>query len=75
MEPAAAVLGITLQSLPIRNGEEIDAGFGAAFQANAQAVVTMDDPLICPTVCVSSRLLRNTTCLSSANSGCCLPPR
>lgn len=46
MEPAAAVLGITLQSLPIRNGEEIDAGFGAAFQANAQAVVTMDDPLI-----------------------------
>jgi putative ABC transport system substrate-binding protein len=46
MEPAAAVLGIALQSLPIRNGEEIDAGFGAAVQANAQAVVTMDDPLI-----------------------------
>jgi len=36
MEPAAAVLGITLQSLPVRNGEEIDAGFGAAVQANAR---------------------------------------
>jgi putative ABC transport system substrate-binding protein len=46
MEPAAAVLGITLQSFPIRNGEEIDAAFKAAVQANAQAVVTMDDPFI-----------------------------
>ena len=46
MEPAAAILGITLQSLPIRNGDEIDAGFRAAVQANAQAVVTMDDPFI-----------------------------
>ena len=46
MAPAAAMLGIALQSLPIRNAEEIDAGFRAAVQANAQAIVTMDDPLI-----------------------------
>ena len=46
MEPAAAVLGFTLQSLQSGMAKEIDAGFGAAFQANAQAVVTMDDPLI-----------------------------
>lgn len=46
MEPAAAILGITLQSLPIRNGDEIEPGFRSAVQANAQAVVTMDDPFI-----------------------------
>lgn len=46
MEPAAAVLGITLQSLPIRNGDDIDTGFRAAVRADAQAVVTMDDPFI-----------------------------
>ena len=46
MEPAAAILGITLQWLPIRNGDEIEPGFRSAVQANAQAVVTMDDPFI-----------------------------
>ena len=46
MEPEGAKLGITLQSLPIRNGDEIEPGFRAAVQANAQAVVTMDDPFI-----------------------------
>ena len=46
MESAARVLGLTLQSIPIKNADEIDGAFQAAAQANAQAVVTMDDPLI-----------------------------
>jgi ABC-type uncharacterized transport system substrate-binding protein len=46
MELAAPALGIVLQSLPIRNANEIDASLSAAMQANAQAIVTMDDPLV-----------------------------
>ncbi len=46
MELSAPALGIVLQSIPIQNAGQIDAGFGAAKQANTQAVVTMDDPLI-----------------------------
>jgi putative ABC transport system substrate-binding protein len=46
MEQAGPGLGIALQSLPIRNADEIDGGLQAAMRANAQAVVTMDDPLI-----------------------------
>jgi putative ABC transport system substrate-binding protein len=46
MELAGPGLGIALQSLPIRNADEIDGGLRAAVQANAQAIVTMDDPLI-----------------------------
>jgi len=46
MESAARVLGLTLQSIPIKNADEIDGAFQAAAQTNAQAVVTMDDPLI-----------------------------
>jgi len=46
LERVAPVFQITLQSLPIRNGDELDAALRAALQANAQAIVTMDDPLI-----------------------------
>jgi ABC-type uncharacterized transport system substrate-binding protein len=46
MERAAPGLGIRLQSLAIRNAGEIDAGLQAAVQANAQAIVTMDDPVV-----------------------------
>jgi ABC-type uncharacterized transport system substrate-binding protein len=46
MERATPGLGIMLQSLAIRNADEIDAGLQAAMQANAQAIVTMDDPVV-----------------------------
>jgi len=46
MELAAPVLGITLQSLPTRNPDEIDAALRAATEADAQFLVTMDDPFI-----------------------------
>jgi putative ABC transport system substrate-binding protein len=46
METATPVLGLALQSIPVRDAGELDAGFQAAVQASAQAVVTMDDQLI-----------------------------
>jgi len=46
LELAAPVLRIELQSIPIRNVEEIEAGLRAAAQTKAQAIVTMEDPLI-----------------------------
>ena len=46
MELAVPVLGMDLQSIPVRNVEEIEAGLRAAMQAGAQAIVTMEDPLI-----------------------------
>ena len=46
MERAIPGLGLTLQSLPIRNTDDIDAGLQSALQANAQAIVTMDDPVV-----------------------------
>ena len=46
MELAVPVLGMALQSIPVRNVEEIEAGLRAAMQAGAQAIVTMEDPLI-----------------------------
>ena len=46
MEFAAPMLGITLQSLPIRNVDEIAESLRLAIQSDAQALVTMDDPLI-----------------------------
>jgi putative ABC transport system substrate-binding protein len=46
LERAAPALEIVLQSLPVRNGDELDAALRAAIQANAQALFTMDDPLI-----------------------------
>jgi putative tryptophan/tyrosine transport system substrate-binding protein len=46
MELAAPVLGIALQSLPTRTSDEIDAALQAATAAQAQFLVTMDDPFI-----------------------------
>jgi putative tryptophan/tyrosine transport system substrate-binding protein len=46
MELAVPILGMELQSIPVRNVEEIEAGMRAAMQAGAQAIVTMEDPLI-----------------------------
>jgi ABC-type uncharacterized transport system substrate-binding protein len=46
MEPAAVKLGLKLQSLAIADVNDIDAKLRAAAQAGAQAVVTMDDPMI-----------------------------
>jgi putative tryptophan/tyrosine transport system substrate-binding protein len=46
MELAAPGLGMTLQSLPLRSGEDIDAALQAAKRENAQAFFTMDDPLV-----------------------------
>ena len=34
------------ESLPIHSADEIDAALQSAIQANAQAIVTMDDPLV-----------------------------
>jgi putative ABC transport system substrate-binding protein len=46
MEPAAAKLGLTLQSLALQTANDIDEALRTAVQANAQAIITMDDPLI-----------------------------
>ena len=46
MESAAPILGISLQSLPIRDVDEIEAGLQSMLRSSADAVVTMDDPLI-----------------------------
>jgi putative ABC transport system substrate-binding protein len=46
MEPAAAKFGLTLQSLALKTADDIDGALHAAVQANAQAIITMDDPLI-----------------------------
>jgi putative ABC transport system substrate-binding protein len=46
MELAASAVGVVLQSLPIHSADEIDAALQSAIQANAQAIVTMDDPLV-----------------------------
>jgi putative tryptophan/tyrosine transport system substrate-binding protein len=46
MEQAVSSMGIVLQSLPISNANELDPALRAAAQENAQAIVTMDDPLV-----------------------------
>jgi putative ABC transport system substrate-binding protein len=46
MELAAPTLGITLQSLPNANINDIAKNLAAAVQADAQIIVTMDDPLL-----------------------------
>jgi putative ABC transport system substrate-binding protein len=46
MEPAAAKLGLKLQSLAISDVSDIGAALRTAVQANAQAIVTMEDPMI-----------------------------
>ena len=46
MERSAPALGIVIQSIPVQNAGDFDAGFRAAEQGNAQGIVSMDDPLI-----------------------------
>jgi ABC-type uncharacterized transport system substrate-binding protein len=46
MELVAPSLGMTLQSLPLRTGDDLDPALQAAARANAQAFFTMDDPLV-----------------------------
>jgi len=46
MELVAPRLGLVLQSLPIRNADEVEMAFQAAIQGNAEGIVTMDDPLV-----------------------------
>jgi putative ABC transport system substrate-binding protein len=46
MEPAAAKLGLVLQSLAVKNAKDIDDALRAAAKASAQSIITMDDPLI-----------------------------
>jgi putative ABC transport system substrate-binding protein len=46
LEPAARKLGLVLQSIPILRPDEVEAAFQAATKAAAQAIVTMDDPMI-----------------------------
>jgi putative ABC transport system substrate-binding protein len=46
MESATVTLGLVLQSLAVQTAGDIDTALRAAKEANAQAVVTMDDPMI-----------------------------
>jgi ABC-type uncharacterized transport system substrate-binding protein len=46
MEQSAPALRIVLQSLAIANADQLDGSLQAAAQADAQAIVTMDDPLV-----------------------------
>jgi putative ABC transport system substrate-binding protein len=46
MEVEAPKLGIALQSLPIKNVDQVAESLLSAIGGNAQALVTMDDPLI-----------------------------
>ena len=46
MEPSAATLGLSLLSLPVQKADDIDSALRAVTDAGAQAIITMDDPLI-----------------------------
>ncbi len=46
MQPAAAKLAIALQSTPVKTTDDIAAALRAAEQEAAQAIVTMEDPMI-----------------------------
>jgi putative ABC transport system substrate-binding protein len=46
MLPAAVKLGLVPQSVAVQTANDIDAALRAAVAANAQAIITMDDPLI-----------------------------
>jgi putative ABC transport system substrate-binding protein len=46
MMPAAVKLGLAPQSLTVQHANDIDAVLRAAVVGNAQAIITMDDPLI-----------------------------
>jgi len=46
LEPAAEVLKVTFDSLPVRNTADIEKGLEATFKKGSQAIFTMDDGLI-----------------------------
>jgi len=46
MDAAAPKLGILLQQLAMRSPTELDANFRAAVEAGAQAIITMEDPMV-----------------------------
>jgi putative ABC transport system substrate-binding protein len=46
MSIAAPRLGIELQQLPIRTADELDANLRATLDGNAQAIITMEDPMV-----------------------------
>jgi putative ABC transport system substrate-binding protein len=46
MEQAVPAMGIVLQSHPMLNASELDGALQAVGQERAQAIVTMDDPLV-----------------------------
>src|SRR5262249_32641310 len=45
-EGERSALGFVLQSSPIRTAADVKGSLHAALQANAQAIVTMDDPVV-----------------------------
>jgi putative ABC transport system substrate-binding protein len=46
MAVAGPALGIELQQLPMTTAAELDATLGAIFDGRAQAIVTMEDPMV-----------------------------
>jgi putative ABC transport system substrate-binding protein len=46
MELVAPKLGLALQSLAVQNSSEVAAALQSASRSNAQAIITMDDPVI-----------------------------
>jgi putative ABC transport system substrate-binding protein len=46
MNDAASALAIAIQSLPVRTLDEIETSLQSAIQSKAEAIVTMDDPLV-----------------------------
>jgi putative ABC transport system substrate-binding protein len=46
MNSAAPKLGIALQQLPMKTADELDADLQAAIDGQAQAIVTMEDPMV-----------------------------
>jgi putative ABC transport system substrate-binding protein len=46
MEGAAPRLGLVLQQLPIQSANELDANLRAAIEGGAQAIITMEDPMV-----------------------------
>jgi ABC-type uncharacterized transport system substrate-binding protein len=46
MDAAAPALSVELQQLPVRSASEFDAKLQAAVEGRAQAIVTMEDPMV-----------------------------
>jgi ABC-type uncharacterized transport system substrate-binding protein len=46
MDAAAPTLGIVLQQLAMRSASELDTNLRAAVDAGAQAIITMEDPMV-----------------------------